>query len=54
MDLVDADEGVLVLEFAANGNLHEKLHGGGKPAGAMWERRVPALQVARVPEYLHE
>ncbi|KAF6983720.1 hypothetical protein CFC21_001848 [Triticum aestivum] len=50
------DEGVLVLEFAANGNLYEKLHGGGKAAGAMpWARRVSvALQVAQALEYLHE
>uniref|UniRef100_J3N439 Protein kinase domain-containing protein n=1 Tax=Oryza brachyantha TaxID=4533 RepID=J3N439_ORYBR len=40
------EEGVLVLEFAANGNLHERLHGGGKAAGTMpWARRVSvALQ----------
>ncbi|KAE8769576.1 putative receptor-like protein kinase [Hordeum vulgare] len=50
------DEGVLVLEFAANGNLYEKLHGGGKAAGAMpWARRVSvAVQVAQALEYLHE
>lgn len=50
------DEGVLVLEFAANGNLYEKLHGGGKAAGAMpWARRVSvALQVAQALEYLHD
>uniref|UniRef100_A0ACD5TJ77 Uncharacterized protein n=1 Tax=Avena sativa TaxID=4498 RepID=A0ACD5TJ77_AVESA len=50
------DEGVLVLEFAANGNLHEKLHGGGKAAGAMpWARRMSvALQVAQALEYLHD
>lgn len=50
------DEGVLVLEFAANGNLHEKLHGGGKAAGTMpWARRVSvALQVAQALEYLHD
>ncbi|KAF6994899.1 hypothetical protein CFC21_011498 [Triticum aestivum] len=50
------DEGVLVLEFAANGNLYEKLHGGGKAAGAMpWAWRVSvALQVAQALEYLHE
>ena len=47
---------MLVLEFAANGNLHERLHGGGKAAGAMpWARRVSvALQVARALEYLHD
>ncbi|KAJ1294838.1 hypothetical protein BS78_01G177000 [Paspalum vaginatum] len=50
------EEGVLVLEFAPNGNLHERLHGGGKAAGAMpWARRVSvALQVARALEYLHD
>nr|XP_051194950.1 uncharacterized protein LOC127308220 [Lolium perenne] len=30
------DEGVLVLEFAANGNLHEKLHGGASPGRRRW------------------
>ncbi|KAF8722395.1 hypothetical protein HU200_022507 [Digitaria exilis] len=51
-----AEEGVLVLEFAANGNLHERLHGGGKASGTMpWARRVSvALQVARALEYLHD
>jgi serine/threonine protein kinase len=51
-----AEEGVLVLEFAPNGNLHERLHGGGKAVGTMpWARRVSvALQVARALEYLHE
>ncbi|XP_062205889.1 salt tolerance receptor-like cytoplasmic kinase 1 [Phragmites australis] len=50
------EEGVLVLEFAANGNLHERLHGGGKATGTMpWARRVSvALQVARALEYLHD
>ncbi|CAL4925872.1 unnamed protein product [Urochloa decumbens] len=50
------EEGVLVLEFAANGNLHERLHGGGKAGGTMpWARRVTvALQVARALEYLHD
>ncbi|CAN6304582.1 unnamed protein product [Urochloa humidicola] len=50
------EEGVLVLEFAANGNLHERLHGGGKAGGTMpWARRVTvALQVAQALEYLHD
>ncbi|OQU93397.1 probable receptor-like protein kinase At4g10390 [Sorghum bicolor] len=48
------DEGVLVLEFAPNGNLHEQLHGGAAPT-MPWARRVSvALQVARALEYLHE
>ncbi|OEL16107.1 putative receptor-like protein kinase [Dichanthelium oligosanthes] len=50
------DEGVLVLEFAPNGNLHDQLHSGGKGAVPLpWSRRVSvALQVARALEYLHE
>ncbi|CAN6282487.1 unnamed protein product [Urochloa humidicola] len=50
------EEGVLVLEFAANGNLHERLHGGGKAGATMpWARRVTvALQVAQALEYLHD
>jgi serine/threonine protein kinase len=53
------DEGVLVLEFAPNGNLHDNLHGdsdGGKLSPPMpWARRAAvALQVARALEYLHE
>ncbi|XP_037437477.1 salt tolerance receptor-like cytoplasmic kinase 1 [Triticum dicoccoides] len=56
------DEGVLVLEFAPNGSLHDHLHGrdgeGSKaaPAPTMpWARRVAvALQVARALEYLHD
>ncbi|TVU19684.1 hypothetical protein EJB05_35849, partial [Eragrostis curvula] len=46
------EEGVIVLEFAAKGNLHERLHGGGKAAGTMpWARRV---SVARALEYMHD
>ncbi|WVZ55143.1 hypothetical protein U9M48_005843 [Paspalum notatum var. saurae] len=50
------DEGVLVLEFAPNGNLHDQLHGGVKASPTMpWARRVSvALQVARALEYLHD
>uniref|UniRef100_J3LJ72 Protein kinase domain-containing protein n=1 Tax=Oryza brachyantha TaxID=4533 RepID=J3LJ72_ORYBR len=51
------DEGVLVLEFAPNGNLHDQLHGGesGKGGVMPWARRVAvALQVARALEYLHD
>ncbi|CAD6209226.1 unnamed protein product [Miscanthus lutarioriparius] len=49
------DEGVLVLEFAPNGNLHEQLHGDGTAAPMPWARRVSvALQVARALEYLHQ
>ncbi|KAM0926491.1 hypothetical protein ACQ4PT_003545 [Festuca glaucescens] len=51
------DEGVLVLEFAPNGNLHDNLHASeGKQIIPMpWARRVAvALQVARALEYLHD
>ncbi|GJN41496.1 hypothetical protein PR202_gn00879 [Eleusine coracana subsp. coracana] len=50
------EEGVLVLEFAANGNLHERLHGGGKSSGTLpWARRVcVALHVARALAHLHD
>ncbi|KAF8780365.1 hypothetical protein HU200_001477 [Digitaria exilis] len=45
-------QGVLVLEFAPNGNLHHHLHA----ASPMpWPRRVSvALQVARALDYLHD
>jgi hypothetical protein len=40
-----ADEGVLVLEFAANGNLHEKLHGGGKSGHALsWMQALERMR----------
>ncbi|XP_037427078.1 salt tolerance receptor-like cytoplasmic kinase 1 [Triticum dicoccoides] len=57
------DEGVLVLEFAPNGSLHDHLHGRdgdgstkAAPAATMpWARRAAvALQVARALEYLHD
>lgn len=55
MTSTHADEGVLVLEFAPNGNLHEQLHGGGGGGAMPWARRVAvALQVARALEYLHD
>ncbi|KAF8780253.1 hypothetical protein HU200_001923 [Digitaria exilis] len=45
--------GVLVLEFAPNGNLHHHLHAAGDPMP--WPRRVSvALQVARALDYLHD
>ncbi|CAD6260142.1 unnamed protein product [Miscanthus lutarioriparius] len=50
----ERDEGVLVFEYAPNGDLHEALHGG---AGGVlpWARRVAvAFQVATALEYLHE
>ncbi|XP_066345614.1 salt tolerance receptor-like cytoplasmic kinase 1 [Miscanthus floridulus] len=50
----ERDEGVLVFEYAPNGDLHEALHG---CAGGVlpWARRVVvAFQVATALEYLHE
>ena len=48
----ERDEGVLVFEYAPNGDLHERLHGGG---ALPWARRVAvASQVAAALEYLHE
>ncbi|KAL6652307.1 hypothetical protein ACP70R_011232 [Stipagrostis hirtigluma subsp. patula] len=49
----ERDEGVLVFEYAPNGDLHQRLRGG---ADALpWARRVAvALQVATALEYLHE
>ncbi|THU74522.1 hypothetical protein C4D60_Mb04t34250 [Musa balbisiana] len=47
------EEGVLVFEYAPNGNLHEKLHGGGEVLP--WARRMAiAYQVAQALDYLHE
>ncbi|CAN6276447.1 unnamed protein product [Urochloa humidicola] len=49
----ERDEGVLVFEYAPNGDLHEMLHGAA--AGLPWARRVAvAFQVAAALEYLHE
>ncbi|CAL5015676.1 unnamed protein product [Urochloa decumbens] len=51
----ERDEGVLVFEYAPNGDLHERLHGAGGGNGLPWARRVAvALQVAAALEYLHE
>ncbi|URD99727.1 STYKc [Musa troglodytarum] len=49
----DREEGVLVFEYAPNGSLHEKLHGGGEVLP--WARRMAiAYQVAQALDYLHE
>uniref|UniRef100_A0A0D9W7P7 Salt tolerance receptor-like cytoplasmic kinase 1 n=1 Tax=Leersia perrieri TaxID=77586 RepID=A0A0D9W7P7_9ORYZ len=52
----ERDEGVLVFEYAPNGDLHERLHGGGGSGEVLtWTRRVAiAFQVAMALEYLHE
>ncbi|WVZ86580.1 hypothetical protein U9M48_033336 [Paspalum notatum var. saurae] len=54
----ERDEGVLVFEYAPNGDLHDRLHGNGNNgAGGVlpWARRVAvALQVATALEYLHD
>ncbi|CAO2039885.1 unnamed protein product [Urochloa humidicola] len=54
----DRDEGVLVFEYAPNGDLHHRLHGHGKnpPLPLLpWARRMAiAFQVAMALEHLHE
>ncbi|CAA3021384.1 probable receptor kinase At1g33260 [Olea europaea subsp. europaea] len=56
----DQDEGFLILEYAPNGNLQEKLHCVGKSTGRKttvlpWKRRMAiAFQLALAIEYLHE
>ncbi|KAJ4746825.1 Leucine-rich repeat protein kinase family protein [Rhynchospora pubera] len=52
----ERDEGVLVMEFVPNGNLHEKLHGTQSNRSILsWSQRmVIAFQLAKALEYLHE
>ncbi|KAG2567735.1 salt tolerance receptor-like cytoplasmic kinase 1 [Panicum virgatum] len=51
----ERDEGVLVFEYAPNGDLHERLRAGGAAGALPWARRVAvASQVAAALEYLHE
>ncbi|KAL5215105.1 hypothetical protein ABZP36_004257 [Zizania latifolia] len=51
----ERDEGVLVFEYAPNGDLHERLHGGDVAAVLPWAPRVAiAFQVAMALEHLHE
>ncbi|KAM0915422.1 hypothetical protein ACQ4PT_010833 [Festuca glaucescens] len=51
----DRDEGVLVFEYAPNGDLHQTLHGDAAVPPMPWSRRVAvAFQVATALEYLHD
>ncbi|KAF0935909.1 hypothetical protein E2562_036660 [Oryza meyeriana var. granulata] len=53
----ERDEGVLVFEYAPNGDLHERLHRSGEKNRVVlpWARRMAiAFQVAMALEYLHE
>ncbi|WVZ74397.1 hypothetical protein U9M48_022581 [Paspalum notatum var. saurae] len=51
----EREEGVLVFEYAPNGDLHERLHGRGGRAALPWARRMAlAFQVAMALEHLHE
>ncbi|KAL5208571.1 hypothetical protein ABZP36_033006 [Zizania latifolia] len=53
----ERDEGVLVFEYAPNGDLHERLHRNGENSRPVlpWTRRMAiAFQVAMSLEYLHE
>jgi serine/threonine protein kinase len=52
---VRAEEGVLVFEYAPNGDLHERLHGEKSRPALPWPRRMAiAFQVAMSLDYLHE
>ncbi|CAL4886394.1 unnamed protein product [Urochloa decumbens] len=51
----DRDEGVLVFEYAPNGDLHGRLHGKKPKPLLPWARRMAiAFQVAMALEHLHE
>ncbi|KAF3322435.1 receptor-like protein kinase [Carex littledalei] len=52
----ERDEGVLIMEFVPNGNLHEKLHGTRCNQSILsWSQRMLiAFQLAKALEYLHE
>ncbi|TVU02419.1 hypothetical protein EJB05_52100, partial [Eragrostis curvula] len=51
----EREEGVLVFEYAPNGDLHERLHGEKQRPALPWARRMAiAFQVAMALEYLHE
>ncbi|KAM1536204.1 hypothetical protein TB1_014301 [Malus domestica] len=49
------EEGALVFEYVAYGNLQEKLHGGDATPAMPWKNRMAiAFQIAQALEYLHE
>ncbi|XP_057812550.1 salt tolerance receptor-like cytoplasmic kinase 1 [Salvia miltiorrhiza] len=51
----DREEGTLILEHAANGNLHEKLHNSSSSSSLSWRRRMAiAFQLATAIDYLHQ
>lgn len=51
----DREEGTLILEHVANGNLHENLHGSNSSSSLSWRRRMAiAFQLADAIDYLHQ
>ncbi|KAM5571454.1 putative receptor-like protein kinase [Rosa sericea] len=50
----DREEGALVFEYVANGNLQEKLHGEEQSVLPWKNRMLIAYQIAQAIEYLHE
>ncbi|XP_050377646.1 probable receptor-like protein kinase At1g33260 [Argentina anserina] len=51
----DREEGALVFEYVANGNLQEILHGEEQSSVLPWKNRMLiAYQIAQAIEYLHE
>ncbi|XP_031478303.1 salt tolerance receptor-like cytoplasmic kinase 1 [Nymphaea colorata] len=51
----ETEEGVLLFELAANGNLHERLHGKKEGEVLTWQQRKSiAVGVARAIEHLHD
>ncbi|KAL8520902.1 hypothetical protein ACS0TY_011452 [Phlomoides rotata] len=53
----DREEGILILEHAPNGNLHEKLdsQSSNKSRGLSWKKRMAiAFQLAQALDYLHK
>ncbi|KAH6819961.1 hypothetical protein C2S53_018120 [Perilla frutescens var. hirtella] len=51
----DREEGTLILEHVANGNLHERLHGSNSSSILSWRGRMAiAFQLADAIDYLHK